>query len=70
MALLAFSCAPFLPALFAWPMANRDLREMDAGIKDPSGRGLVLTGKYLAIVNIAAAAVLFLFLILSAAANQ
>lgn len=40
----------FLFGVVAWMMANKDLREMDAGIMDPNGRGLTQAGKILGII--------------------
>lgn len=40
----------FLFGIAAWVMGNGDLREMDAGMMDPSGRGLTQAGKVLGIV--------------------
>jgi len=39
--------------IIAWVMGNGDLREMDAGRMDPSGRGLTQAGKICGIVNVA-----------------
>ncbi len=49
-ALFGWFCCAIIGPLVAWTMANRDLRDMDAGIKDPSGYGLVKAGKILAIL--------------------
>ena len=37
----------------AWVMANNDLREMDRGWMDPSGRELTKTGRILGMVSTA-----------------
>ncbi len=39
-------------AVIAWVMANADLREMDAGRMDPSGRGLTNAGRILGMISI------------------
>ncbi len=39
--------------IVAWVMGNGDLREMDAGRMDPSGRGLTQAGKICGIVSVA-----------------
>jgi len=39
--------------ILAWVMGNGDLREMDAGRMDPSGRGLTQAGKICGIVSVA-----------------
>jgi hypothetical protein len=44
-----FICA-ILGPLIAISMANTDLKEMNQGIKDPSGRGTVTAGKTIAII--------------------
>lgn len=43
--------------IIAWVMGNGDLREMDAGRMDPSGRGLTQAGKICGIVSVALAVV-------------
>lgn len=40
----------FILGIIAWVMGNGDLRQMDAGLMDPSGRGLTQAGKILGIV--------------------
>lgn len=40
----------FILGIIAWVMATGDLRQMDAGQMDPSGRGLTQAGKILGIV--------------------
>jgi hypothetical protein len=41
-------CFPF--GIAAWVMANTDLRQMRAGMMDPSGEGLTSAGRILGIV--------------------
>lgn len=41
----------FICGIIAWVMGNNDLREMDAGIMDPSGRGMTQAGKICGIVS-------------------
>ena len=43
--------------IVAWVMGSSDLREMDAGRMDPSGRGLTQAGKICGIISVALAAV-------------
>lgn len=43
--------------IVAWVMGNGDLKEMDAGRMDPSGRGLTQAGKICGIVSVALALV-------------
>jgi hypothetical protein len=45
----AFGC--FLVGAFAWVMGNKDLREMDQGRMDPSGRGLTQAGRILGMIQ-------------------
>ena len=39
--------------ILAWVMGNADLREMDAGRMDPTGRGMTQAGKILGIISVA-----------------
>ncbi|MDB6058414.1 MAG: hypothetical protein JWO95_2258 [Verrucomicrobiales bacterium] len=41
-------CGPL--GIAAWVMANKDLREMDAGTMDPSGRGTTNAGRICGII--------------------
>jgi hypothetical protein len=41
----------FIPGVLAWVFGNSDLKEMDAGSMDPSGRGLTQAGKVLGIIG-------------------
>jgi len=43
-----------------WIMGNRDIREMDEGIKDASGRGTVQAGKICSIIGVCLGALGFL----------
>ncbi len=38
--------------IVAWVLGSSDLREMDAGRMDPSGRGLTQAGKILGIISV------------------
>jgi hypothetical protein len=42
-------CAPL--AIAAWVMGSGDLKEMDAGTMDPSGRGITNAGKICGIIG-------------------
>jgi len=42
----------FIFGIVAWTMGNSDLREMDAGRMDPTGRGLTQAGKLLGMIHI------------------
>jgi len=42
----------FICGIIAWVMGNNDLREMDAGRMDPSGRGITQAGKICGIVSV------------------
>ncbi len=57
-----------IPSIIAWVMANRDLREMNAGAMDLSGRGMTQAGKTCGIIGvILSCIILTMFLFLSAA---
>ncbi len=43
----------FILGIVAWVMGNNDLREMDAGRMDPSGRGMTQAGKICGMVSVA-----------------
>lgn len=42
----------FIFGIVAWVMGNSDLREMNAGRMDPSGRGLTQAGRVIGMVHI------------------
>jgi hypothetical protein len=42
----------FICGIIAWVMGNKDLREMDAGIMDPSGRGMTKAGKICGMISV------------------
>lgn len=53
MGILSICCvAPIITGTIAWILGNSDLREMDAGRMDPSGRGQTQTGKTLGMVGV------------------
>ena len=62
--------------IIAWVMGNGDLREMDAGMMDPSGRGLTQAGKTCGIISVVLAilglvfGLLYMLLGLGMAASQ
>jgi len=41
----------FICGIIAWVMGNNDLRQMDAGAMDPTGRGLTRAGKICGMVS-------------------
>lgn len=43
----------FVFGIAAWVMGNADLKQMDAGLMDPEGRGLTQAGKLCGIIGIA-----------------
>ena len=57
----ALVLCPFI-GCFVWPMANGDLREIDAGRMDPEGRSMTQAGKILSIISLAIFALPFLIL--------
>ena len=68
-------CAPC--GIAAWIMGHSDLKQMDAGQMDPSGRGLTNAGRICGIiatillaVGIVVAVLLFLFGVMGAIAAQ
>jgi uncharacterized membrane protein YidH (DUF202 family) len=42
----------FICGIIAWVMGNNDLREMNAGTMDPSGRGLTQAGKICGMIGV------------------
>lgn len=42
----------FICGIIAWVMGNGDLREMNAGIMDPSGRGMTQAGKICGMISV------------------
>lgn len=42
----------FICGIIAWLMGNGDLREIDAGRMDPSGRGLTQAGKICGMISV------------------
>jgi hypothetical protein len=48
--ILSFVGCSIFTAIPAWIMGNNDLKEMDAGAMDPSGRGLTNAGKILGMI--------------------
>ena len=59
------SCFPL--GIAAWVMGKRDLKEMDAGIMDPSGRGNTNAGRICGTIGtLLATAVLLMFLVMAA----
>jgi hypothetical protein len=48
-------------AIVAWVMGSGDLKEMDAGRMDPSGRGLTQAGKIIGIIAVILNVIFILF---------
>lgn len=63
--ILSWLVCPLVLGIMAWVMGNGDLREMDAGRMDPSGRGLTEAGRILGMINVilSAAALVFYLLV-------
>jgi hypothetical protein len=57
-----FMCG-IITGIPAWAMANSDLRDMDAGTMDPSGRGATQAGKVCGIISVVFAALVALLVI-------
>ena len=49
--ILGIVCCP-VTGIIAWIMGSKDLKEMDAGTMDPTGRGPTQTGKIIGIVSV------------------
>jgi len=56
LAIFGWLTCPIL-SIIAWVMANEDLRLMNQGLMDPSGRGLTTAGKVIGIIQITLAGV-------------
>jgi len=50
--IIGIVCCCFITGIIAWVMGNNDLREIDAGRMDPSGRGLTQAGKICGMVSV------------------
>jgi hypothetical protein len=50
--ILSFVFCGIFTAIPAWIMGNNDLKEMDAGLMDPSGRSITNAGRILGIVAV------------------
>ena len=63
----------FICGIIAWVMGNNDMREIDAGRMDPTGRGLTQAGKICGMVGvilaIVAIALQLLFMLLGVGFN-
>lgn len=65
--ILNWTCLPLLVlGLIGWSMANADLRDIRNGVKDPSGRGAVVVGKWICIIGVLGEAILYTLLLLAA----
>jgi len=42
----------FICGIIAWVMGNNDLREMDEGLMDPTGRGITQAGKICGMISV------------------
>jgi len=49
--ILGIACC-IICGIIAWVMGSNDLKEMDAGIMDPEGRGLTQAGKICGMVSV------------------
>lgn len=56
-------CQPI--GIFTWIMGNSDLKEMDAGTMDPTGRSLTNAGRIIGIVALAFLAVTLVVMVLA-----
>ena len=48
---LVIGCVGWIMGIMAWTMGNADLRAMDAGIMDPTGRGITQAGKICGVIG-------------------
>jgi len=64
MGILSFVLSCFVFGIIAWVLGNGDLKEMDAGRMDPSGRGLTQAGRILGIINVGLTALVIVFYLL------
>lgn len=62
-------CVCAICGIIAWSMAATDLREMDAGTMDPSGRSQTQAGKICGIIGVVLGAVSVVFVIIAIAAG-
>jgi hypothetical protein len=49
---LVIGCIGWIMGIMAWVMGNADLRAMDAGRMDPTGRGITQAGKICGMVSV------------------
>lgn len=49
---LVIGCIGVIFGIMAWVMGNADLKEMDAGRMDPTGRGTTQAGKICGIISV------------------
>jgi hypothetical protein len=56
----------FICGIIAWVMGNNDLRQMDAGAMDPSGRGLTQAGKICGMISVILAIIVLVIWLLVA----
>ena len=52
--------------IIAWVMGKNDLKEMDAGIMDPAGRGMTNAGKICGMIGVILACIGLVFWLLTA----
>ena len=64
LAILGFVLCGPVTAIPAWIMGSADLKEMDAGTMDPTGRGMTTAGRILGIIQ----TILFIVVVLGLAA--
>ncbi len=49
---LVIGCVGWIMGIIAWVMANNDLREMEAGRMDPTGKGITQAGKICGMISV------------------
>ena len=55
----------FICGIIAWVMGNGDIREMDAGRMDPSGRGMTQAGRIIGIIGTVLGSIALIWVIIS-----
>ena len=51
--ILGIVCSCFPLGIVAWVLGHQDIKDMDAGTMDPTGRGMAQAGKILGIISVA-----------------
>ncbi len=49
---IVLQCVGWILGIIAWSMGTNDLRAMDAGVMDPTGRGITQAGKICGMISV------------------